>query len=310
MIRLLDYFFILRPILFFPGWTTTLAGYLCATGGGYPWTMWSGKAPSGLILVGIASAMLMGAGFIVNQWYDTDSDRLNNKLFFLAQDFVSKKAAIAEAMFLMLGALILASRVSVLMLVIFMVAALLFTVVYNMKPLALKDRVFGSFVANALMGFLAFAYGWFVMSDSWTRLLTSGVPYLFFNTSLYFLTTIPDASGDRDTQKQTICVVYGMPTTIRWGLAFEVAALISGAMLADPVILVPTIVVLPLFLYLLFHPVRHVVIRTIKLGLFSFAISVAVYFPAFIILIVFFFFFTRWYYRRRFHITYPNFGGE
>lgn len=310
MIRLLDYFFILRPILFFPGWTTTLAGYLCATGGGYPWTVWSAKAPAALYLVGIASAMLMGAGFVVNQWYDTDSDRLNNKLFFLAQGFVPKRAAMTEAILLTLGALIVASRVSVLMFVVFVVAALLFTAVYNMKPLVLKDRVFGSFAANAMMGFLAFAYGWFVAADSWSGLLTNGVPYLFFNTSLYFLTTIPDASGDRDTRKQTICVVYGIPTTIRWGLAFEMAALISGVVLSDPVILIPTLVVLPLFLILLFRPERPLVIRTIKLGLFFFAISVAAYFPAFVILIVFFFFFTRWYYRRRFHITYPNFGGE
>jgi 4-hydroxybenzoate polyprenyltransferase len=310
VIRLLDYFFILRPILFFPGWTTTLAGYLCAKGLTDPAMVWTQNPDLDLLVVCVASAMLMGAGFIVNQIYDADTDRLNNKLFFLAKGFVPTWAATAEAILLLIAALTSALFISHTMLLLFIMAALLFTIIYNSRPLALKDRVLGSFAANALMGLFAFAYGWFAAGGSLNALFIDSVPYIFYNTSLYFLTTIPDAHGDGRTSKRTLCVVYGVRTTIQWALAFELIAIAWAAVRSDVVILIPATLVLPWYALLLKHPTREAVIRAIKLGLFFFAVMVGIYFPVFVLLILFFFFFTRWYYEKRFDMTYPNFKGE
>lgn len=262
-----------------------------------------------LLLVLIASAMMMGAGFVVNQIYDADSDRINNKLFFLAHGVVPLRGAVLEAILLLVGSLMLAWVVSEIMLILFIIAAFLFTVVYNMPPFVLKDRVLGSFFANALMGILAFAYGWYVVDSRFSVFASALLPYVLFNTGLYFLTTIPDVPGDGHARKKTISVVYGVQTTIRWAVAFEVSAILFGFVGWDPIILIPALLVSPWYAVLLFRSDRSTVIRTIKWGLFLFSLIVGTFFPLFLLLIGFFFFFTRWYYQKRFNMDYPNFKG-
>ena len=73
----------------------------------------------------------------------------------------------------------------------------------------MKDKPWGSLLANALMGWLAFAIGWSAINKLQFAIVTDSIPYLFFNTSLYLFTTLPDIKGDRLSGKRTLAVIYG-----------------------------------------------------------------------------------------------------
>lgn len=308
LIHILDYFFVLRPILFFPGWTTTLAGYLAAKRSLKPFDLFN--ADVYLILVCISSAMVMGAGFIVNQIKDKESDRINRKLFFLSEGVTHQRSILVETWILVCSSLVIAAFISWIMLIIHALALLLITVVYNLKPFALKDKAFGSFFANTLMGTFAFMFGWYAADQSFLSFAVNAWPYIFFNTALYFLTTIPDVEGDRQASKKTVCVVYGIRATVYWAFAFEMMAVLLSFHRMDWIMLVTSVLTLPLFIRLILRKNTAAAILTIKFGLLFFSLIVGIFFPGYIFLIILFFFLTRFYYRKRFNMNYPNFKGE
>jgi 4-hydroxybenzoate polyprenyltransferase len=307
-IQLLDYFFVLRPILFFAGWTTTLAGFLAA----YPDTGEINQIPTTvpLALVIVSSAMVMGAGFIVNQWKDRETDRVNKKLFFLSEEITHSRIIILEAFFLIVSSLAIAAFISATMFMIHALSLFVITVLYNLKPFSLKDKTLGSAIALVLMGAFAFMYGWFLNDTSLKGFLISVLPYILFNTSLCFLTTIPDTEGDKLTSKRTISVVYGFSITVYLAVAFEIAAIVLGAILEDRIILLTSLLSFPLYAYLLIRRDVPAAVFTIKFSGLLFSLIVGVFFPWYLILIGVFFFGTRWYYRKRFAMNYPNFRGE
>ncbi len=308
MTRLLDYFFVLRPILFFAGWTTTLAGYLAASQSYDPF---DGPVTSGsLIGIMISSAMVMGAGFIVNQIKDKDTDQINKKLFYLSDGVLPYRLVVLEAWVLAMGSLAIAAWISMGMLIIHLLSLIWITAIYNLRPFELKNKPFGSLFANMGMGVFAFLYGWYLTPLSWQDFFTSVVPYALFNTCLCILTTIPDFEGDRQASKRTLCVVYGIPATV--GLAFTlwVAAFLSAAYNMDWIILIPCILSVPLMLKLVIKRNAAAAILSIKFTGLFFSLVVGIFFPWYIIMIILFFFGTRWYYRNRFGMIYPNFKSE
>ncbi|HTY08845.1 MAG TPA: hypothetical protein VMF29_06745, partial [Candidatus Edwardsbacteria bacterium] len=89
----LDYLFVLRPILLVPAWTMLLVGHY--QGSATHRMTW--RLPGRLWLaLGLYSG-LMGAVYIVNQIFDVETDRLNRKLFLVADGFVSRPAIAIEA---------------------------------------------------------------------------------------------------------------------------------------------------------------------------------------------------------------------
>jgi 4-hydroxybenzoate polyprenyltransferase len=89
----LDYIFILRPMLFFPGWSTMLAGYFIGTKRQWfpPFEQPANLTEIVLLISGLA--LLMGSTFILNQLNDIESDRRNRKLFIISDGSVTEKTA-------------------------------------------------------------------------------------------------------------------------------------------------------------------------------------------------------------------------
>ncbi len=310
LIRFADYFFVLRPVLFFPAWTTTLAGYLAVTGKTVPRLTFVEWWNPGMTWICASSAMIMGAGFIINQLEDTESDRINAKLFFLSEAGMSRKAAVSESIALLFSGLLIGVLLSFDLFILYLMAVLFFMIGYNFRPFLWKNGVWGSTLANAGMGAFAFAFGWIMVPLSVFDFVYDVLPYLFYNTALYFLTTIPDIEGDSRTGKQTMAVAYGVRATVFVSTGCFAAGIMSSVLGQDMNMLLPSLLLLPFYVTLIIRQTRERVIRTVKFGLFFFALMIGFYFPLYLVLIVIFFFVTRIYYKKRFNMIYPNFKGS
>ncbi len=303
-IRILDYFFFLRPILFFPGWTTILTGYFIARSTS---DTFQAELSNTFVMAAIGFTLLMGSAFVINQVHDAATDAANNKLYFISRNLISVPSARRLAWILIIAGLGASAFASISIVVIYLLSSVVFVYLYNYPPFRLKDRVLGSVLANALMGTSALATGWWSASIDALAFLRFGLPFVFLNTAIYFLTTIPDAVGDKAANKRTVAVKWGSKKTIylAW-ICFVIASVVSWLNL-EPLSCLVVWVWLPIFLLLLWKNEISDILRAIKLSLFSFSLLIGFFFPIYYGLIVFFFVATRWYYRFRFDMQYPSF---
>lgn len=305
----LDYFFVLRPMLFFPGWTTLLAGYLILDKESLFFNLSQIKDISfwNITLLLLLSAAAMGASFLLNQLKDIESDLENKKLFIISEGYISKRMAIVETGILV----VLALGLSVLFswTVVWLTAGFIVLTgyLYNFKPFALKDAPFSSLIANSLMGWFAFALGWAAVNNLSWYIVLDALPYLFLNTALYFFTTLPDAEGDRKSGKNTIAVRYGTQLTIRLAFLLFVFSILAAFLLKDHMILLILILSAPFFISTIWNYSVGAAVRTTKFVILFFAAAICFKIPVFLILMLAGFFGTRWYFKKRFNYDYPNF---
>ncbi len=311
-LSIFDYFFVLRPMLFFPGWSTMLAGYLIASKGDLYFT------PSQILqlnyieiaLLFLIFSAAMGASFLLNQLEDIESDLKNKKLFFLTENHVSKRAAIFETGLLIVVSLILAFYLNYAILVTILLFLFVTGYAYNYNPFILKDKPFGSLLANAMMGWLAFALGWLAVEPLSFQIINDSLPYLFLNTSLYFFTTLPDVPGDLKSGKKTLAVIHGTRFVISLALLAYLFSLIAAILLKDKFALIFILLSLPFYVNLFTKKEVKATIKTTKYAILFFAVAICLKIPFYFVLMIILFAFTKWYFNNRFQYNYPNFKGE
>lgn len=303
-------------MLFFPGWNTLLAGFLVAnnemffidqirnqTFEGHFWI-------SSLVLTMVVFMAAMGGSFVLNQVKDVQSDQKNKKLFILGEKHINVRAAIFESIFLLSMSLLISLSISFVMFVLIAAFILITGYLYNFKPFNYKDRPIGGLLLNILMGWIAFTIGWVVKADLNMNLIIESLPYFFLNTSLYFLTIVPDSKGDELSGKKTFCVRFGMKTTIRVSFLFYIVSLILCFILNDQFLLIVNLLILYWMFYLLLKVSIDNAIKAVKMAIFFFSIIICLKFPTYFLLMVGFFYLTKFYYQKRFQFNYPNFRGE
>ncbi|RMH96299.1 MAG: hypothetical protein D6681_12455 [Calditrichaeota bacterium] len=314
-LRLLDYVYLARPILFFPGWTTLLAGYMAARGVHtrffspgelvHPWPF-----PAPLMLLMIAFAAAMGGCFILNQLQDVATDRRNHKLFLLGEGVIPPSHGYAEAALLILLALAVGAGMGGALLSVLIIFVVVTGYLYNYPPFVWKDYPLRGLLANMAMGWLAFALGWLLVEPAGGALVGASLPYLLYNTALYLLTTVPDMAGDAQAQKVTFPVRYGLRRTLRLSGVGLFLALIVAGVLGDQLLLGAGLLASPFFLRAVLRETVASVVVAVKMGIFFLSLMVCVKFPCFLIMIAAAFIVTRFYYKQRFGIDYPNFKGS
>ncbi|GAB4371180.1 MAG: hypothetical protein Kow0042_13770 [Calditrichia bacterium] len=313
-IKSLDYFYLTRPMLFFPGWSTLLAGYVVAQkehglfrnvfSGTYRWIFWEDQ----LVLVMLAFAAAIGGSFIMNQLQDVESDRKNKKLFLISRNYVKPAVAFWESMLLIFISFVIGLMVN-FQAFLLLALGILSSIFYNYPPLQFKNRPLSGLAINMWVGWVAFAMGWVAVQNLNFDLFLHSLPYLFLNTGLYFLTTIPDCEGDRAAGKITFCVRFGVRMTIRFALACYFLSILSGMVLNDHLVLSINILTFYWFGRLWRTEAVSAVLKTVKMAIFFFSLMVCFKFPTYFILMVSIFFLTKFYYRQRFGFDYPNFRG-
>ena len=311
----LDYFFVLRPSLFFPVWTVSLAGYWAQQRFDrneiwHDFNIIIFQSDISYIIVIALFTLVMGASFLINQIEDADSDRLNNKLFLIANGDISvRNAYIETAVVLAIPAVFfLLSRIDLLF-----VSAAAFIVTgffYSCKPYKMKDRPFGGLVINVLGYYVVFALGWMIKGEVNAKMLLHSTPYTLGLSAVYFLTLIPDVEGDRNSGKITLAVRYGDKPVLWLGLLTNSLAILAAILSGDLVVLLPTAAVMPFYMLAAITRSLNHALWTTRYATLFLSLMICYRFPLYLLLIIFLYFFARWYYKNRFNVNYPSFSAR
>ena len=306
-VEILDYFFILRPILFYPIWTFFLAGYW---GGGYfVNNTVQFKHPMGAFWIVSALTLIMGGVFILNQIQDVETDRVNGKLFIVAQGIISRRCAIWEVAALIIIGLSMGFWVDLQVGIGFLILLILSGWLYNFPPVKWKNHPIMGIVVNGMGGVLIYWLGW-ITGGGGATIQWRVVVYAMAGMAVFLSTTLPDIEGDKKTGKITFGVKYGIATTAVFAFFLEAGAVVLSFICEDWLLFVPAVLVFPLFVIGVFKRTISNMIRATKFSVLALAAALCVVFPWFLLPIFIVFFLSKWYYRKRFNLNYPNFKNE
>lgn len=302
--RVFDYLFVLRPTLFFPVWTVYAAGFFSAKRF-LPDAHHVDNSGWGLA-IGIALSLLMGSAFILNQLIDVPTDKLNNKLFIIADGHISQTTAILETIILAVIPLGLVAIYSPAMMFMFVAIYLVTGIFYSLPIFKWKDRPVLGIIANAAGAFLIFSAGWWIKNISLLQPFVHAIPYASAVAAVYIFTTIIDMKGDVKFGKVTIAVRFGLLVTVWVGILFEIIALLSAWMLKDPLIFYPALFSFPFFVLAVKRQKIADIIRAIKFPILFLALAICVVLPNYFALLTITYYLSKWYYYYRFGLHYPN----
>ena len=307
--NILDYFFVLRPILLVPAWTMLLAGFyqaqIQAGAAAKPVLMLPGKLWLALALY----SGLMGAVYIVNQIFDIETDRLNKKLFLVAEGYVSKAGIWAEAVLLMASALSLSlfyfNRTFAVVILVSGALGLL----YSVPPFKFKAKPFLDMAANGFgYGGLAFAAGWLVFGQYSERIWLAAAPYMLAVAAVYVNTTIPDYHSDKATGNITTGVFLGGTSTIFLGLCLMAGSAGLAYYLNDRLCLIASVCALPLFLVAVITGKMKWTMLSYQGGSLILVLLVGMMYPVFFVLLAATYLSLKIYHKKRFNMDYPRFA--
>jgi chlorophyll synthase len=295
--KLLDYFFSTRPVLFMPVWTVAILG--AGRAGGH--RLSTGTAGSLLF----ATACLFGAVYLVNQIFDQESDRINDKGYFLSREIISVPEAAVIAAFLNLAALAVAFLISGYAFVLF-AAIVILGILYSAPPLRLKDRAWAGLLANMLAhGSIVYLIGAGWVEELGYREIIRSLPYFFAVGGIYLNTILPDVEGDKQAGKKTVAVIYGRRFAQGLALVFVLLAAGIGLFTRDYDFLLPAILALPFFALALDRKSVKFSVWSTKAALLLLSASAALYYYWYALILAAGFLAVRIYYKRRFGVKYP-----
>ena len=298
LLKYLDYLFITRPVLMPPVWTILLLGHHRAS----PFSIYDNSPGLVFFLISLS----IGAVYILNQIHDIESDRINKKLFFLAEGYISLKKAWVEIALLVLTGIIGAFLLSFQLGILF-ILGLVFGFLYSVPPFSLKNRHIWGLLANALgHGSLTFLIGWCITSNLSFNTFILSLPYLLAVAAVYLNTTLPDIEGDRKVKKITLGVKLGIVKASWLSVIFVTSSLFLALFVKDWVFMLAGGLCFPFFLSAALTKKTKQIILSNKMAILFLTIAAAIFYPWYFIILLVGFLATRFYYGARFNMTYPT----
>jgi len=296
-LRLFDYFFFLRPTLFIPVWTIFLIGHYYS-GEKFCWYS---------LLSMIIFTLMMGGVYILNQILDRESDRINNKVFFLAEDIIPLKTAYIYMFSLLIMTLAIAPFFGSPYFFVFL-AALILGILYSLPPISLKARPFLDMFANGIgYGVFSFVLGWTTTGKPIGFMWIRSIPYFLTVSAVFVNTTIPDIPGDSATNKITTGVFMGKKNVMLLGLVLDLISLFIAVILKDWICTLGAAISLPFFILPLFRPGKKEILLSIRFSASILSLVMIFVYPVFGLLLLILYFSMKFYYKKRFNINYPAF---
>lgn len=303
-LKIFDYIFILRPLILIPVWDFFLIGNYLAS----PPSRFALKPFLGL---GVYT-MLMGGVYILNQITDISTDRLNKKLFILAEQFIPLKNAYIE-MFLLWGASLFLSWFFGLHFFFVIIVSLIIGIFYSLPPIKLKGKPFFDMLSNGIgYGIINFIAGWLMQRPFEWNIFYRFLPYFLSICAVFINTTIVDIEGDRKSGEITTSVFLGEKISYVLSSILMAGAVYTAIIKNDLICLIPASLSLPLFLYITVYCIftnkihRNMTILSFRLPGLIFTIIICVIYPVLIPILLIVFAGMKIYYKNRFQLDYPT----
>lgn len=295
----LDYLFFTRPVLMPPVWTIALLGTAVSAHPGTTATRW--------LLFMLQLYCMAGGTYTLNQIADVESDRRNRKLFFLAEGLIAMRSAVVFTVALHSAAIVLGACLGLEYLLLTIILLALGVAYSAIGPDSLKNRPILGLLANAIgHGMLMFMLG-SALNKSLTRdSALAAIPYALAVAAVYLATTVPDRDGDAASGKRTLAVWLGDRIAMIGASLCVSATVVLTLLRTDDHLLIPSIVVLPLFAAAIWRPATFSARAAVaSVVLLSIAASLAYpwYAPVVVAVIIG----TRAFFMWRFRMTYPTF---
>ena len=308
---LFDLLMISRPTLFFSVWVMICIGmyigmFLTHQNLSVNITEFNYKT----IMMFAGISLICAGTFIMNQLSDIEGDKINKKLFIIGNIVTSEKALVISRVMPAVGAVaILFSKWVVI------IPALLIYIfwgeLYNNKEYDWKSKPSLGFLCNMVCGYLLVLSGVLYTSHNFSMLLAVKsllyiLPFLFAYASVVLLANIPDIEGDKETNKKTFTVMYGVRNTVILSTFMCVFSLLLGLYLWEPLSSTAALSALPFFLFATFRGQNKDIIRSIRYPILLLNFYVLTIYPLLIFPVFISYYLTKYYYWHRFSIHYPT----
>lgn len=300
--KIIDYIFAARPLLHLPVWSVYLVTLY------YHHQLTNEPFTNIDLLLLIALTLVSSSAYYINQIYDYDSDKLNNKLGFLQNQYISfaemKTLYYVTAILSIAVGFYVSKNSGFLLTTLVLLGGL-----YSVPPFRLKDRPFLGLLSNAI------GYGFIVpmlvmpnlgMHNS--GLFKWNILYYFMLTigAIYLLTTIPDKEGDKKSGKKTVAVL--LPSSLIKLLACML--LIDSALIAYnsdyQMLFILSIISTSVTIVSLINKSEKLLFIAIKLPILLLTLLAGYFFYYYAVFIVALIIGTRLYYKKRFNMEYPK----
>jgi 4-hydroxybenzoate polyprenyltransferase len=296
--RVLDYFFLIRPSVLIPCWTTLLLGCQYARGGVLSLTF--------PVRAFVLYSAVMGGSYILNQLFDIESDRRNKKLFLLSGNMIPLWAAIVEMLLLWTIGVYLALGYPAAFKILVAVS-LAMGILYSLPPVKLKGRPLVDLAGNGLgYGLVSFLVGFSIYALFDPRACVYAIPYVLAVGGVFVNTTVVDMEGDQAAGEMTTAVLLGRPGSYVLALLLVVASLVTSIFVRNYPCLITAAVSLPLFVFALIRQDRKSTTLSFRVPPFILALTAGFFFPIYLVVLALLLMLMRWYYKKRFGYDYPK----
>ncbi|MFH1279886.1 MAG: UbiA family prenyltransferase [Candidatus Eisenbacteria bacterium] len=305
MLKRLDWFFLTRPIVLIPSWAFLLAGYLRAHE-----RHGESSPPVGPLVPAFLLLTVVLAGvYVINQIFDRETDRKNEKLYLLAEGHVPVRGAWILAVAL-IGAGLAATAIYRSVWLPWLGAAALLGYLYSAPPVRLKGRPVVDLLANGIgYGGITFLFGSLIGAPAEGEggvAPVHALPYAFLVGAVFLHTALVDKDGDREAGLSTSAIVLGDRATSISAFLLLAAAAASAIVLGEPYAAYAAIGSAPFFLWGVVAPGKKGSTLGYQWGSLLFVILLVIREPLFGLLLAFVVLVTRLYYRFRFGKVYPS----
>jgi len=260
-------------------------------------------------LVFIAYSLFSGVAYIINQIVDRESDRLNRKLFLIADGYIPVSHAITESIILTIIGVFLLYRMDASIKIIAGISFLM-GIMYSLPPFSFKARAGIDLIFNAVgYGFFNFAMGWLINRPLEYKLFLNALPYIFAVAGIFGATTLLDIEGDKETGKITLGVKFGFKPTLLLSTGFIIMSLVFSIIVKDIICAIVAGIATLLFLYTLHKPDLTKTKIAMRLSAPILTLLLGIFYPQLLILCFVTFILMKIYYKLRFGIDYPSIKG-
>lgn len=304
-----DYLFLLRPSIMVALWTFYMSGvYLSHKASGMNLFM-NFTHIADILLIMLLYTLLMGSVYIFNQIADRDTDRINRKLFLIADGYISLRNANVYSLILImisLTGIYFIPQGSMFLFILFVIS-LIMGILYSVPPFSFKRRPFLDLISNAIgYGFIALLIGWQSTGKGFrTEHLFLALPYVLSMSAVFINTTLMDFEGDKAVGAQTTGVFLGKRLSALISMLLMMFAALTGYDNRDWLVALVSTYSFILFLFAFIRLSPKSILSSVKYTAPVLSLGLSIIYPYFFLINLIVLISMKIYYKKRFNLDYP-----